>query len=114
MSFEYTNAGPQMPGSCAYASLGGYNAPSAMNIPVPPTTRSGYYLIPSYASPSYNTLSDYGNPCSGYPDILHAYKTGVAANCGASYSVSLCGNAPGTSASSQNMCGSGGSGCGRR
>lgn len=81
--------------ACVYNTLGRYNGSSSVSSmghpQVAPTTVSGVYIVPDYGSIGYNTLSDYGNSCSGYPTIGAAYGKG-ANNCSTTYSKKLCGN----------------------
>lgn len=86
----YNNAG------CNYARLGAYSAGfKGIRPPVPMTTVSGYYVVPSYSSPGYDTLTHGRNNgecgCGGGPyfKIGQAYGYG-ADNCYTQYMGSLC------------------------
>ena len=64
--------------SCSYTTLNRYNNRSSQDInknpPVPATTVSGKYIVPTYSSPGYNTLMHNSAPsCSGYFNIEGAY-----------------------------------------
>lgn len=60
--------------SCAYATLNNYNQGNrGMSPPVPATTVSGYYVVPTWNyRPTYDTLVK-GSCCGGYANILGAY-----------------------------------------
>jgi hypothetical protein len=60
--------------SCSYTTLKSYNRGSkGMSPPVPATTVSGYYIVPTWNHrPSYDTLVKSGS-CSGYAGIGAAY-----------------------------------------
>jgi hypothetical protein len=79
-----------------YATLGGYNACTAgIKAPVPMTTVTGYYVVPSYASPGYDTLTHGTDACStggNYFQIGRAYGTGSGACgfCNTQYMASAC------------------------
>ena len=82
-------------GGCGpYATLGTYNTGGGFNgirPPVPVTSVSGYYVVPGYSAPGYQTLS-HGTPsgCGGpYFNIGKAYGYG-AANCNTQYMGSIC------------------------
>jgi len=78
---------------CSYARLGAYNASfNGIRPPIPMTTVSGYYVVPNYSAPGYDTLT-HGSAegCGiGYFQIGKAYGYG-ANNCTTTYSASLCG-----------------------
>lgn len=84
---------------CNYARLGAYNAGfKGIRPPVPMTTTSGYYVVPNYSAPGYDTLT-HGGPrgpggcvesSNGYFQINKAYGYG-SNNCRTTYSASLCG-----------------------
>lgn len=63
--------------ACSYASLNNYNnrVPGELNMPyVPPTTVSGFYIVPNYAPPTYDALTHGGVPtCAGYFNVMSAY-----------------------------------------
>lgn len=60
--------------SCTYANLYNYNMGSpGLRVPVPATTVSGSYIVPTWNyRPPYNTLI-MGGSCTGYPSIINAY-----------------------------------------
>jgi hypothetical protein len=79
-----------------YTTLGGYNS-CAMGIkaPVPVTTVTGYYIVPSYASPGYDTLTHGRSGCptgASYFQIGRAYGSGMNAcgSCNTQYMASAC------------------------
>lgn len=82
---------------CNYARLGAYAAGfRGIRPPVPMTTVAGYYVVPSYSAPGYDTLThgppEYGcNGNSGGPyfSIGKAYGYG-AENCSTQYMGSIC------------------------
>ena len=79
-----------------YARLGAYNSGfRGIRPPIPTTTVSGYYVVPSYSTPGYDTLT-HGQPkceCESagtpYFQIGRAYGYG-ADNCSTVYSASMC------------------------
>ena len=77
-------------GNSTYATLGTYTQGyRGIRPPVPATSVSGYYVVPGYSSPGYQTLS-HGTPTGGpYFSIGKAYGYG-AANCNTQYMGSLC------------------------
>lgn len=77
--------------SCSYASLSNYNNGSkGQSPPVPATTVSGVYVVPSWNSPSYSTLMHDSAPsCSGYFSVTNAYGKG-ANNCSTKFVQKLC------------------------
>jgi len=77
--------------SCSYTTLNRYNNGSkGMNPPVPATTVSGKYIVPTYSSPGYNTLMHNSAPsCSGYFNIEGAYGKD-AGSCSTKYVAKLC------------------------
>jgi hypothetical protein len=77
--------------SCSYASLSTYNNGSkGMSPPVPATTVSGVYVVPSWSAASYNTLSHDSAPsCSGYFSVTNAYGKN-ANNCSTKFVQKLC------------------------
>ncbi|MEX0598054.1 MAG: hypothetical protein WD512_16315 [Candidatus Paceibacterota bacterium] len=93
---SYT-AGLVGPASNTYTTLGGYNScTGAIRAPVPMTSVSGYYIVPSYSSPGYDTLMHGSDNCStgaNYFQIGKAYGNGGNA-CGGcnntKYMVSMC------------------------
>ena len=57
--------GPNPGTGCNYAQLGTYNIGfKGIRPPVPMTSVSGYYVVPQYGGPSYNTLT-HGEPGCG-------------------------------------------------
>lgn len=87
---EYNNSTVSGP-SCSYANLSNYNNGSqGMSPPVPATTVTGKYIVPTYSSPGYNTLSHNAAPsCSGYFNIQSAYGAN-AGGCSTKYVQKLC------------------------
>lgn len=83
-------------GSCSntnYARLGAYAAGyRGIRPPIPTTTVAGYYVVPTYSAPGYDTLT-HGAPdcCSGGPyfSIGKAYGYG-AGNCSTQYMGAIC------------------------
>jgi hypothetical protein len=75
---------------CSYAQLLNYNAGSpGMSPPVPPTTVSGYQIVPTWAyPPEYDTLIK-GNNCSGFATIISAYGEN-ADNCNTQFVQQSC------------------------
>lgn len=72
-STEYSN--PTVQGaSCAYARLNNYNqGVPGTNPPVPATTTSGFYVVPTWNyRPPYDTLVK-GSNCGGYATIISGY-----------------------------------------
>lgn len=86
-------------GGCNYARLGAYSAGfRGIRPPVPMTTVSGYYVVPDYAAPGYETLThgrdgDCGCSSCSYPyfQIGRAYGYGAEC-CSTRYMGSLCGD----------------------
>lgn len=87
---EYNNSSVNGP-SCSYANLNNYNAGSqGMRPPVEATTVSGKYVVPDYAPPGYNTLTNNGAPtCSGYFNIQSAYGQS-AGSCDTKFTARMC------------------------
>lgn len=77
--------------SCSYANLSNYNNGSkGMQPPIPRGTVGGYYIVPAFSSPGYNTLMHGSAPsCSGYFDIDSAYQS-KGGNCNQQYVRKLC------------------------
>ncbi len=79
----------------SYAKLSNYNnaSPGSMKLPSPPGLVTGSYIVPSYGSPGYNTLTHCtaSDNCIGsYGTITSAYRS-VDGNCGgAPFVNSLC------------------------
>lgn len=97
----FKNYGGNGEAGCNYSRLGNYVAGyRGIRPPVPMTTVSGYYVVPSYSAPGYDTLTHgryrggidggcnggYGGP---YFQIGQAYGYG-AENCSTNYMGSLC------------------------
>lgn len=97
----FKNYGSSGDAGCNYSRLGNYISYANRGIrpPVPMTTVSGYYVVPSYSAPGYDTLTHgrYRGGCgdglgsSGGPyfQIGQAYGYG-AENCATQYMGSLC------------------------
>lgn len=98
----YANYGGGYSGGCGnYAVLGNYTGGfgSGIRPPVPTTAVSGYYVVPAYSAPGYQTLQHgghVGGACgcgagggSPYFSIGQAYGYG-AGNCNTQYMGSLC------------------------
>lgn len=77
--------------SCGYAPLSEYNRSSGL-VHGPPDVNdvSGYYVVPAYGSPGYNTLRYEDKCCTTYPSISHAYRDMSNGNCGTKYVKSYC------------------------
>lgn len=77
MPHEYNNS-PVSGSCCSYNKLSNYNNQQNDSRPIiPPTTSSGYYVVPAWNyRPSYDTLQK-GNGCSGYANIISAYGEGA-------------------------------------
>lgn len=77
----------------AYARLGAYvSGFRGIRPPVPVTTVAGYYVVPNYSAPGYDTLTHGAPTCGGggpYFSIGKAYGYG-AANCNTQYVGSIC------------------------
>ena len=55
---SYGSGGPNVGGGCNYAQLGAYNQGfRGIRPPVPLTAVSGYYVVPAYSAPGYDTLT---------------------------------------------------------
>lgn len=87
--------GPDIGAGCNYAQLGSYNLGfRGIRPPVPVTSVSGYYVVPAYSAPGYDTLT-HGSPggcgssSSGYFSIGKAYGSG-AGSCNTKYVGSIC------------------------
>lgn len=83
-------------GACnsQYARLGTYAAGfRGIRPPIPMTTVAGYYVVPTYSAPGYDTLTHGAPDCSGsngsYFTIGKAYGYG-ASNCGTQYVGAIC------------------------
>ena len=80
--------------SCSYNTLNNYNGYSKRGINHPqvaPTTTSGIYIVPDYASIGYNALTHGGQgpSCAGYFTIDGAYGKN-ANNCSTKYMTRVC------------------------
>jgi hypothetical protein len=77
---------------CNYAKLGTYvSGYRGIRPPIPMTTVAGYYVVPTYSAPGYDTLTHGGGAqCGPYFSIGQAYGYG-AENCSTQYMGSLCG-----------------------
>jgi hypothetical protein len=84
---------------CNYARLGAYTSGfRGIRPPVPMTTVAGYYVVPNYSAPGYDTLTHgrqhygCGDGSGGghYFQIGRAYGYG-AENCSTQYMGSICG-----------------------
>jgi len=90
-------AGPNVGAGYNYAQLGAYNLGfRGIRPPVPLTSVSGYYVVPAYSAPGYDTLTHGGaidgcGSSSGgnYFSIGRAYGQG-AGNCSTKYMGSIC------------------------
>ena len=56
--------------------------------------QSGYYVVPAYGGPSYDTLQKGSDCCGSYPTVRQAYGRG-SANCDTQYMRSFCGGVVG-------------------
>lgn len=80
---------------CNYAQLNSYTASfRGIRPPMAASTVTGYYVVPDYSSPGYNTLmktppGSCASSGGGYTQIPYAYGVG-ANNCVTSYSASIC------------------------
>jgi hypothetical protein len=90
-------AGPNVGAGCNYAQLGAYNLGfRGIRPPVPLTAVSGYYVVPAYSAPGYDTLTHGAAGCGcgsssggNYFNIGQAYGSG-AGNCNTKYMGSIC------------------------
>jgi hypothetical protein len=84
--------GPNVGAGYNYAQLGSYNLGfKGIHPPVPLTSVSGYYVVPAYSAPGYDTLT-HGPPGSSggnYFSIGKAYGSD-AGNCNTQYMGSIC------------------------
>lgn len=90
MMNQYDKCGPC---GSQYARLGAYAAGfRGIRPPVPMTTVAGYYVVPTYSAPGYDTLT-HGPPECGsggpYFTIGKAYGYG-AGNCDTQYTGAIC------------------------
>jgi hypothetical protein len=97
---SYTNryannlAGQNFTQGCGnYAMLGMYNAGfRGIRPPVPTTNVSGYYVVPAYSAPGYQTLTHGPPSCGPYFQIQKAYGYGAGSGsfCNQQYMGSIC------------------------
>jgi hypothetical protein len=78
-------------GSTSYSQLGSYNQGFGAGVrpPVPVTTTAGYYVVPAYSAPGYNTLTHGRTTGASYFTIGQAYGSDGGA-CNTQYMGSLC------------------------
>ena len=90
-----SGAGP----NCNYAQLGAYNLGfRGIRPPVPLTSVSGYYVVPAYSAPGYDTLTHGAGNCGcgsssggNYFNIGQAYgQGGQGGFCSTKYMGSIC------------------------
>jgi len=93
---SYGSGGPNVGGGCNYAQLGAYNQGfRGIRPPVPLTAVSGYYVVPAYSAPGYDTLThgssdgSCGSSSGNYFSIGRAYGQN-AGNCSTKYMGSVC------------------------
>lgn len=104
MSNRYANSsfknlhGQDTNNGCSYAQLGNYTGGfRGIRPPVPTTSVSGYYVVPAYSAPGYDTLTHGQAGCGcgmgagggPYFSIGRAYGYG-AGNCNTQYMGSIC------------------------
>ena len=90
MSREYSSSNSaNSRGSNDYNSLSTYTAGYSMNVPAVGNPSSGSYIVPTWGSIGYNSLTMGGMSTSGYGNISSAYGAG-AAKCQQAYTTSLC------------------------
>lgn len=85
-------SGPDPSSGANYATLGTYNTNNGfrgIRPPVPMTSVSGYYVVPAYSAPGYNTLTHGRGTGGNYFQIQQAYGSG-AQNCNTKYMGALC------------------------
>ena len=89
-------SGPNVGAGCNYAQLGAYNLGfRGIRPPVPLTSVSGYYVVPAYSAPGYDTLTHGAAGCGcgsgsgNYFQIGQAYGQG-ANLCNTKYMGSIC------------------------
>ena len=87
-----SGVGPNIGSGYNYAQLGAYNLGfQGIRPPVPRTSVSGYYVVPAYSAPGYDTLTHGaagGSSSGGYFSIGKAYGQGEG--CSTEYIGSLC------------------------
>lgn len=77
-------------GSSNYARLGTYAAGfRGIRPPIPTTTVAGYYVVPTYSAPGYDTLTHGYSTGGPYFSIGQAYGYG-AGNCSTQYMGAIC------------------------
>jgi hypothetical protein len=79
--------------ACSYGSLGDYSANYNIVGGGPAfqgKVTSGSYIVPSFSSISYDSLTAAAPSCSGYSDIMAAYGAD-AGSCQTTYRTSICG-----------------------
>lgn len=87
--------GPNVGSGNNYAQLGSYNQGfRGIRPPVPLTSVSGYYVVPAYSAPGYDTLTHGASGCGtasggNYFQIGQAYGQN-AGNCSTQYMGSIC------------------------
>ena len=83
-------SGPNVGMGYSYAQLGAYNKGfRGIRPPVPLTSVSGYYVVPAYSAPGYDTLTHGSSSGGNYFTINQAYGSG-AGSCNTKYMGSLC------------------------
>ena len=87
-----SGAGPNVGAGCNYAQLGAYNLGfRGIRPPVPLTSVSGYYVVPAYSAPGYDTLTHGGGSGGNYFSIGQAYGQGSGSGfCNTKYMGSIC------------------------
>lgn len=90
--------------ACNYAPLSQYTADYSMGVPFQGKVSSGSYIVPTWGSIGYDSLTNKTPTCSGYYDINGAYGAN-AGNCQTTYRTSLCGGAGPAPAPMQRGCG---------
>lgn len=86
---RYTGYNGNNSGCGNYSMLGSYSAGRGIRPPIPTTNVSGYYIVPSYSAPGYQTLTHGPPSCGPYFTIGKAYGYG-AGNCQTQYIGSMC------------------------
>ena len=85
-NFQINNDNYNTNPNCQYSTLNTYNWTSFLgNVPpVPPTTVTGFYVVPDYKSITYDSLVGAVPSCTGYRNIQTAYGAN-AADCNQQY-----------------------------